>query len=187
MVCGLPQIDLANHVNEGCVLGKQSRLFFPSGTSWRAKAPLQLHTDICGPLDPISFFGGNKYFITFIDDFSRKSWVYFLKEKSSALVVFKNFKALAEAKSNCKLVAVRSDRGGEYTSNAFQEFCRKNGIRHQLIVAYSPQQNGIAERKNRTILDMTRSKLKERIAEAILGEIHSMLGVFFEPVPNKKC
>jgi hypothetical protein len=120
-----------------------------------------VHTDICGPLDPISF-GGNKYFITFIDDFSRKSWVYFLKEKSSALAVFKNFKAFTEAESNYKLVAVRSDRGGEYTSNAFQEFCKENGIRHQLTVAYTPQQNGIAERKNRTILDMTRSMLKEK-------------------------
>jgi hypothetical protein len=119
MVHGLPQIDSANHVYEGCVLGKQSRLSFPSGTSWRVKAPLQLvHTNTCGPLDPISF-GGNKYFITFIDDFSRKSWVYFLKEKYSALVIFKNFKALIEAESNYKLVAVRSDRGGEYTSNAF--------------------------------------------------------------------
>jgi hypothetical protein len=162
MVHGLPQIDSADHVCEGCVLGKQSRLSFPSGTSRRAKAPLQLvHTDICGPLDPISF-GGNKYFITFIDDFSRKSWVYFLKEKSSALAVFKNFKAFTEAESNYKLVAVRSDRGGEYTSTAFQDFCRENGIRHQLTAAYTPQQNGIAERKNRIILDMTRSMLKEK-------------------------
>jgi hypothetical protein len=60
MVHGLPQIDSTNHVCEGCVLGKQSRLSFPSGTSWKAKTPLQLvHTDICGPLNPISF-GGNK-------------------------------------------------------------------------------------------------------------------------------
>jgi transposase InsO family protein len=120
-----------------------------------------VHTDICGPLDPISF-GGNKYFITFTYDFSRKSWVYFLKEKSSALIIFKNFKALTKAESNCELVAVNSDQGGEYTSNAFQDFCRENGIRHQLTAAYTPQQNGIAERKNRTILDMTRSMLKEK-------------------------
>jgi transposase InsO family protein len=120
-----------------------------------------VHTDICGPLDPISF-GGNKYFITFIDDFNRKSWVYFLKEKSSALAVFKNFKAFTEAESNYKLVVARSDRGGEYTSNAFQDFCRENEIRHQLTAAYTPHQNVIAERKNRTILDMTRSMLKEK-------------------------
>jgi hypothetical protein len=79
-----------------------------------------VHTDICGPLDPISS-GGNKYFITFIDDSNKKSWVYFLKEKSSALAVFKNFKALTEVESNYKLVAIRSNQGGEYTSNAFQE------------------------------------------------------------------
>ncbi|TQD75628.1 hypothetical protein C1H46_038836 [Malus baccata] len=70
-----------------------------------------VHTDICGPLDPMSY-GGNRYFITFIDDFSRKTWVYFLKEKSAALKIFKEFKAPTEAESNHKLVAVRSDRGG---------------------------------------------------------------------------
>ncbi|KAM1597308.1 hypothetical protein ACFX1Z_032224 [Malus domestica] len=107
-------------------------------------------------------YGGNRYFITFIDDFSRKTWVYFLKEKSAALRVFKEFKALTEAKSNHKLVAVRSDRGGEYTSNDFQAYCKEQGIRHQLTTAYTPQQNGIAERKNRTILDLTRSMLKEK-------------------------
>ncbi|KAM1263424.1 hypothetical protein ACFX2G_029042 [Malus domestica] len=107
-------------------------------------------------------YGGNRYFITFIDDLSRKTWVYFLKEKSAALRIFKEFKALTEAESNHKLVAVRSDRGGEYTSNAFQAYCKEQGIRHQLTAAYTPQQNGIAERKNRTILDMTRSMLKEK-------------------------
>jgi hypothetical protein len=102
MVHGLPQSDSTNHICKRSVLGKQPQLFF-------AKAPLHLvHTDICGPLDPISF-GGNKYFITFIDDFSRKSWVYFLKEKSSTLVVFKNFKVLVKVESNCKLVAIKSD------------------------------------------------------------------------------
>ena len=162
MVRGLPQIEATRQVCEGCVLGKQARLSFPVGDTWRAKAPLQLvHTDICGPLDPMSY-GGNRYFITFIDDFSRKTWVYFLKEKSAALKIFKEFKALTEAESNHKLVAVRSDRGGEYTSNAFQAYCKEQGIRHQLTAAYTPQQNGIAERKNRTILDMTRSMLKEK-------------------------
>ena len=125
MVRGLPQIEVTRQVCEGCVLGKQARLSFPVGDTWRAKAPLQLvHTDICGPLDPMSY-GGNRYFITFIDDFSRKTWVYFLKEKSAALRIFKEFKALTEAESNHKLVAVRSDRGGEYTSNAFQAYCKE--------------------------------------------------------------
>ncbi|XP_044480793.1 uncharacterized protein LOC123207452 [Mangifera indica] len=67
-----------------------------------------------------------------------------------------------ENERKCKIVSLRSDRGGEYTSNAFQEFCREYGIRHQLTTTYIPQQNGIAERKNRTILDMTRTLLNER-------------------------
>ncbi|KAM2112046.1 hypothetical protein ACFX1R_014604 [Malus domestica] len=139
MVRGLPQIETTCQVCEGCVLGKQARLSFPVSDTWRAKVPLQLvHTDICRPLDPMSY-GGNRYFITFIDDFSRKTWVYFLKEKSAALRIFKEFKALTEAKSNHKLVAVRLDRGGEYTSNAFQAYCKEQGIRHQLTAAYTPQ------------------------------------------------
>lgn len=162
MVHGLPNIELSDRVCEGCVIGKQFHLPFPSISSWRANSPLQLvHTDICGPKEPYSF-GGNKYYITFIDDFSRKVWVYFLKEKSAALAVFKQFKALVEIESNCKLCTLRSDRGGEYTSNAFQVFCRDNGIRHQLTTAYTPQRNRIAERKNRTILDMARTLLKEK-------------------------
>lgn len=73
-------------------------------------------------------FGGNRYFITFIDDFSRKLWVYFLKEKSAAFTVFKNFKALAENQSGHKLVTLCSDRGGEYTLEGFDEYYRKQGI-----------------------------------------------------------
>ncbi|CAL9028348.1 unnamed protein product [Prunus brigantina] len=139
---------------------------------------------------PISF-GGNKYFITFIDDYSRKVWVYFLKEKSSAFNVFKNFKARTEVESKCKLVTLRSDRGGEYTSNAFQEFCKERGIKHQLTAAYTPQQNGIAERKNRTILEMTRSMLKEKSlpkqfwAEAVQCSVYLLNRCPTKSVKNK--
>ena len=162
MVRGLPTIDPPSHTCEVCIIGKQTRLPFPNGKSWRAEAPLQLvHTDICGPLDPVSL-GGNRYFITFIDDFSRKLWVYILKEKSAAFTTFKNFKALVEAESGHKLITLRSDRGGEYTSNMFQGYCREQGIKRHFTNAYTPQQNGIVERKNRTILDMTKIMLKQK-------------------------
>ena len=95
-----------------------------------------VHTDIYRPLDPVSL-GGNKYFITFIDDFSRKLWVYILKEKSVAFNIFKNFKALVEVESGYKLT-LRSDRGGEYISNLFQEYCREQGIKRQFTTAYTP-------------------------------------------------
>lgn len=162
MVQGLPAIEQQNHVCEVCTLGKQHRLPFPNGGSRRATTPLQLvHTDICGPLEPISL-GGNRYFIAFIDDYSRKLWVFPLKEKSAAFETFKYFKARVELETGCRLKILRSDRGGEYTSNEFKTYCKQEGIRQQFTIAYSPQQNGVAERKNRTILDMTRTMLKEK-------------------------
>jgi cell pole-organizing protein PopZ len=106
--------------------------------------------------------GGNRYFITFIDDYSRMCSVYFLQNKSETLNVFKKFKALVELQSGYKLKKLRSDRGGEYTSNEFQEFCVKQGMERQLTIAYSPQQNGVAERRNRTICEMARSMLIEK-------------------------
>jgi transposase InsO family protein len=105
---------------------------------------------------------GNRYFITFIDDYSRICWVYFLRNKSDTLNVFKKFKALVELQSGYKLKKLRSDRSGEYTSNEFQEFYVKQGMERQLTIAYSPQQNGVAERRNRTICEMARSMLIEK-------------------------
>jgi hypothetical protein len=100
--------------------------------------------------------------ITFIDDFSHKVWVYFLTEKSEAFVSFKNFKSLVEKATGSNIIGLRTHRGGEFTSNEFTNFCHENGIRRQLTAAYTPQQNGVAERKNRTIMNMVRSMLLEK-------------------------
>ena len=136
-VHGLPVIEPPSNVCEGCILGKQTWLSFPNGKSWRAMSPLKLvHTNICESIDPMSL-GGNRYFITFIDDFSRKLWDYFLKEKSAALIVFKNFKALDENQSSHKLVTLCSDRGGEYTSKEFDKYCREHGIKHQFCYLHT--------------------------------------------------
>ena len=162
MVKGMPPINQPNQLCEGCLLGKHSRNAFPKESMTRAKGPLQLiHADLCGPIIPSSF-GKNKYFLLFIDDFSRKTWVYFLKEKSEAFVSFKKFKTHVEKESNYKIQALRTDRGGEFTSKEFNEFCDTNGIRRLLTVSHSPQQNGVVERKNRTILEMARSMLKSK-------------------------
>ncbi|KAE8666438.1 Phospholipase D delta [Hibiscus syriacus] len=140
--------------------GKQHRQSFEVGRSWRARRPLEIvHTDIAGPFD-IPSLGGNRYYLTFIDDFSRKCWIYILKEKSEALEKLREFKAMSEKQSGQYLKILRSDRGGEYTSKLFEEFCKEHGIIHQLTGRYTPQQNGVAERKNRTILDMARSMIK---------------------------
>jgi len=159
MVTGLPQIAAPTETCESCVLIKQSHSPFPQGTSRRAKHVLELvHLDLCGPIKPNSN-GGKRYFITFTDDLTRKIWVYFLQEKSEALDVFKLFKVLVEKESGKSLISPRTDRGGEYTSYDFTKFCEKNGIQRQLTTTYTPQQNGVCERKNRIILNMVRSIL----------------------------
>ena len=98
----------------------------------------------------------------FIDNFSRKTWVYFLKEKSQAFEAFKIFKSMVEKEKGLKIKSMRSDRGGEFLSKEFNKFCEDNGIRRFLTAPYSPQQNGVVERKNRTILNMVRSMLKSK-------------------------
>ena len=104
--------------------------------------------------------GGAKYFVLFIDDFTRKTFVYFLTQKSQVLEKFKEFKAFAENETECQIQTLRSDNGGEYTSKAFNEFCRNHGIQRQFSTPYTPQQNGVAERKNRTLVESARCMLQ---------------------------
>ena len=117
-----------------------------------------VHSDICGLIKPFSN-GGKWYFITFIDDFSQKTWVCFLHEKSEAFAAFKSFKACVENEKGKTIKTLWIDRGGEYCSTAFNEFCKIHGIRKELTAAYTPQQNGLSERKNRTISNMVKSLL----------------------------
>ncbi|KAI5327801.1 hypothetical protein L3X38_027197 [Prunus dulcis] len=161
MVLGLPDFSEKEGVCEGCVYGKSHREPFENEKPWRAKNPLEfIHMDVCGLMQNESF-GGNKYFITFIDDYSRMCWVYFLINKSSVISVFKKFKAFVELQSGFNLKKLRSDRGGD-TSHEFLEYCSDLGMERQLTIAYSPQQNGITERRNRTICEMARSMMTEK-------------------------
>ncbi|KAL4021013.1 hypothetical protein IC575_019802 [Cucumis melo] len=186
MVRGIQNINHETNICEVCILAKHHRDSFPTGKAWRASKPLELiHTDLCGPMRTTTN-GGNRYFITFIDDFSRKLWIYFLKEKSEALVCFKSFKAFTENQSGYKIKTLRSDRGGEYI--AFGNFFKEQGIHHQMTARMTPQQNGVAERKNRTIMEMARSMTPY---EAWCGEKPSVshLRVFgsiaYSHIPNQ--
>jgi len=128
MVRGLPSINHPDQLCEGCLLWKQLRMSFPKESNSRAKKPLELiHADVCGPIKPWSL-GKNNYFLLFINDFSRKTWVYFLKQKSEVFTTFKKFKAVVEKESGRHIKAMQTDRGGEFTSKEFQELCEKNGI-----------------------------------------------------------
>ena len=164
MVRGLPNFSEIEKVCTDCLKGKQHRDVIPKRSTWRASVKLELiHADICGPISPISE-GKKRYFISFIDDYSRKAWVYFLAYKSDAFNIFKLYKALVEkeAGGGVSIKCLRTDRGGEFNSDEFKEYCAVNGIKRQLTAAYTPQQNGVAERKNRTVMNMVRSLLIEK-------------------------
>lgn len=162
MVRGLPYFAESNTVCADCLKGKQHRDSIPKRSTWRASEKLELvHADICGPISPTSN-GHKRYLICFIDDFSRKAWVNFLVNKSNAFAYFKLFKSSVEKETGLSIKCLRTDRGGEFTSKEFSDFCRKNGIKRQLTAAYTPQQNGVAERKNRTVMNMVRSLLSEK-------------------------
>ena len=162
MVRGLPQLKASSKVCTDCMVGKQHRDAIPKRSLWRASQRLQLvHADICGPIKPVSN-SKKRYLISFIDDYSRKVWIYFLTEKSEAFTTFKNYKNLVEKETGAFICCLCIDRGGEFTSLEFNAFCKTNGISRQLTVAYTSQQNGVAEHKNRTIMNMVRSMLSEK-------------------------
>ena len=142
--------------------GKHHQDSFEKRASWHASTPLQLvHSDLCGPF-PVASFSGYMYFLTFIDDFSRRTWVYFLKLKSEVFNMFLAFKAFVEKQSGHQILKLRSDNGGEYVNNKFINFCTENGIQMQHIVPYTPQQNGVAERKNCSLKEMANCMLQSK-------------------------
>lgn len=171
-----------------CCEGKQSRKPFLSSER-KTKNLLELiHTDVCGPLTPQSI-GGAKYFITFVDDYSRKVFVYVMKKKSEALQKFVHFKNFVEKQIDTSIKTLRSDGGKEYDNNALENFCAEHGIKYEKTAPYSPQQNGVSERMNRTIVEKVRCMLydakmsKGFWAEALLAAIdiinvlpHSKIG-----------
>lgn len=162
MVRGMPRINLQNEVCSGCLMSKQVRKPFPQQSKFTAKKALELiHGDLCGPITP-STPGGNKYIFVLIDDYSRVMWTYLLKNKSEAFGAFKRFCALVENSPGKKIMTFRTDNGGEFTSKEFNQYCEEAGIVRHFSAPYSPQQNGVVERRNRTLIEMARSLLKEK-------------------------
>ena len=114
---------------------------------------------------------GEQYYILFIDDFSRMCWIGLLKHKDEAFKKFQIFKALVENELDLKIKCLRSDRGGEYISDEFFDFCEQHGIKRQFSVAGTPQQNGVAERMNRAVQQMARAMLDDSgILDTFWGE-----------------
>jgi len=120
----------------------------------------RIHTDVCGPFS-ITSTAKHTYYVIFVDDFSHKCWIFFMQKKSETYSKFCEFKALVEKESRKKMKALRSNNGGEYISDEFKDFCKAVGIRRELITPHNPQQNVVAERKNRTIVGAARAMLHD--------------------------
>jgi hypothetical protein len=153
MVKGFTEIQV-NHdgICKGCAQGKNMKRTFPRSDN-KAKGVLEIvHIDVCGPMTTTSL-SRYSYYVSFIDDFSRISWIYFLKTKSEVFNKLKEFKALVENISEKKINILRSYNGGEFTSDEFKAFHREDGIKMDLTTPYNPQQNGVVERNNQTIME----------------------------------
>ena len=139
VVLGLPKLDVSKgKLCEGCALGKHHRFPFPKSDKKTTRALELVHSDICDPMSMESF-GGSLYFLTFIDDFSKKTWIYFLKRKSECHEKFVQWKQMVENETRYRMKVFRSDNGGEYRSKAFDSTFKRSRIKREYTIPYTPQ------------------------------------------------
>ncbi|KAI3698995.1 hypothetical protein L2E82_42959 [Cichorium intybus] len=155
----LESFDLrTDDVCESCLLGKMTKSPF-RGSFERGEGLLDIiHTDVCGPFRSTTK-DGTRFYVMFTDDFSRYGYIYLIKHKSDTFEKFKEFKNEVENQLGRKIKMLRSDRGGEYLSIEFLDYLKECRIVSQLTPPRTPQLNGVAERRNRTLLDMVRSMM----------------------------
>lgn len=150
-----------NQLCEACTEGKQTRKSFTVKPEITSKAALELvHSDVCGKMD-VPSLSGSEYIVTFVDDKTRYAWTYMVKRKSDVFEKFREWRALAEKTVGASLKTLRSDNGGEYISGDFERYLTEEGIRHEYTVPKTPEQNGVAERLNRTLGEKVRCMLSD--------------------------
>ncbi|RLM60992.1 retrotransposon protein, putative, Ty1-copia subclass [Panicum miliaceum] len=143
---------------EHCIFGKHKRVKFNTSVHTTKGTLDYVHADLWGPSRKLSL-GGARYMLTIIDDYSRKVWPYFLKNKDDTFDAFKNWKVMIERQTERKVKLLRTDNGGEFCSDVFNDYCRQEGIVRHHTIPHTPQQNGVAERMNRTIISKARCML----------------------------
>ncbi|CAN6687056.1 unnamed protein product [Malus baccata var. baccata] len=143
---------------EVCILAKSHRASFPPSMNRRSSPFALVHSDVWGP-SPVSTTSGIRWFVTFVDDCTRMTWLYMLKNKSEVCDVFRLFQQMVKTQYSIDIKVLRSDNGGEYIASELSRFLQDRGIIHQTTCPHTPQQNGVAERKNRHILETARALL----------------------------
>jgi len=192
LVRGLPKISFEkDKICEACVKGKQVKSSFKTIEFISTQKPLELlHIDLFGPVQTASLTG-KRYGFVIVDDFSRFTWVLFLKHKDESFEAFQDFCKRVQNEKSSNIITVRSDHGGEFENASFKTFFDENGIKHNFSCARTPQQNGVVERKNRTLQEMARTMLNESNvenyfwAEAINTSCYILNRVSIRKVLNK--
>ncbi|KAI5313660.1 hypothetical protein L3X38_042836 [Prunus dulcis] len=144
---------------EHCVLGKQTKVRFGTVVCQNRGILDYVHSDVWGPTKTASM-SGKHWFVTFVDDYSRISWVCKMMHKDEVLNIFLNWKKMVGTQTGKKIKTLRSDNGGEYTSDPFFKLCRDEGIVRHFTVRGTPQQNGVVKRLNITLLEKVRSTIE---------------------------
>ncbi|KAK1619399.1 hypothetical protein QYE76_024916 [Lolium multiflorum] len=180
-----------DRVCSACVAGKQLKKKHPIKSIVTTSMPLELlHLDLFGP-SHYDTLGGSKYGLVIVDDYSRYSWVFLLKSKDETHREFITFAKKAQRMYESEIKAIRTDNGTEFKNYTMQEFVDDEGIKHEFSAPYTPQQNGVVERKNRTIIEMARTMLSEFNSphnfwgEAISTAVHYSNRLFLRPLHNK--
>ncbi|KAL4030324.1 hypothetical protein IC575_008560 [Cucumis melo] len=150
------KIDVSSLFCDVCIRAKQHRVSFPS-QPYKPTQPFTLiHSDVWGP-SKVTTLSGKRWFVTLIDDHTRFTWVYLITDKSKVSAIFQNFYHTIETQFHKKIAILRSDNGREFQNHNLSEFLALKGIVHQDSCVYTPQQNGVTERKNRHLLEVARS------------------------------
>src|ERR1044072_9262210 len=162
LVRGLPNLKFTSEaLCEACQKGKFSKRSFKAKNVVSTSRPLELlHIDLFGPVKTASI-NGKKYGLVIVDDYSRLTWVKFHRSKDESHSVFSTFCTQVQNEKNCKIVKVRSDHGGEFENKDFESLFDSNGISHDFSCPRTPQQNGVVERKNRTLQEMAHTMIQE--------------------------
>jgi len=171
--------------------GKIVKTFFKSKDIGSTSRPLELrHIDLFGPVTTESLYG-SKYALVIVDDYNRWTWVKFLRSKDCAYDVFSSFCTQIQSEKEMKILKVRSDHGGEFENEPFESFSEKHGIIHEFSSPRTPQQNGVVERKNRTLQEMVRTMIHENNlakhlwAEAVNTTSYIQNRIYIRPILEK--
>ncbi|KAK3006499.1 hypothetical protein RJ639_017038 [Escallonia herrerae] len=152
--------DVSSFQCEVCELAKSHRVSFPLALNKSPDPFMIIHSDVWGP-SKVNSLGGSRWFVTFIDDCTRMTWVQLMKYKSEVNVLFQQFCKMIHTQYNARIQVLRSDNGGKYLSAELQQYLKAHGIIHQTTCSNTPQQNGVAERKNCHLLEVVCASLIE--------------------------